>query len=477
MNAFSQSPRNSLVSSPLSRLNPGILIVDDEFLIRYSLQSLLQEAGFNVDTAATGAEALERLKKQKPYAVILDIRLPDMNGLAVLEKIRSLDPSIKVIMITASPDIPSSVEAMKMGAIDYFEKPIDLEKLKSALRAAQETGAAGQARRLPGNFVFKSTVMKDIYRVAERLANKSDVTMLVLGESGTGKSYLCKTLHEMSSRKDKPFIEIGCSSIPEHLIESELFGYEKGSFTDAKVTKKGLVEVAEGGTVFLDEIGDMPYAMQSKLLDLIEERKFRRIGGLQSINADIRIFAATNRNLYELVQEQKFRLDLYYRLNVVTIEMPPLRERREDIPLLVKHYLTCCSEKHRCGNKGITNRALNALQNHSWTGNIRELKNLLEKLVILAKNDEIDVDDLPAPFLEERAPAEPPRNEPPSFCMSETRGQGTLSLKALEEEHIRTALRRAEGNQRKAAKLLDITRDTLRYRLKKLGIDSSQYTE
>jgi transcriptional regulator with PAS, ATPase and Fis domain len=321
--------------------------------------------------------------------------------------------------------------------------------------------------------------MTEIYRVAERLANKSDVTMLVLGESGTGKSFLCKTLHEMSSRRDKPFIEIGCSSIPEHLIESELFGYEKGSFTDAKVTKKGLVEVAEGGTVFLDEVGDMPYPMQSKLLDLIEERKFRRIGGLGSINADIRIFAATNRNLYDLVQEQKFRLDLYYRLNVVTLEMPPLRERPEDIPLLVQHYLKCYAEKYRCACKGITPRALNALQKHSWPGNIRELKNLLEKLVILARCEQLDVDDLPVTFLENRELIEMPRNPhpQPSFGQSETRSQGTLSLKALEEEHIRTALKRAEGNQRKAAKLLEITRDTLRYRLKKLGIDSSQYTE
>jgi transcriptional regulator with PAS, ATPase and Fis domain len=239
------------------------------------------------------------------------------------------------------------------------------------------------------------------------------------------------------------------------------------------------VEVAEGGTVFLDEVGDMPYPMQSKLLDLIEERKFRRIGGLGSINADIRIFAATNRNLYDLVQEQKFRLDLYYRLNVVTLEMPPLRERPEDIPLLVQHYLKCYAEKYRCACKGITPRALNALQKHSWPGNIRELKNLLEKLVILARCEQLDVDDLPVTFLENRELIEMPRNPhpQPSFGQSETRSQGTLSLKALEEEHIRTALKRAEGNQRKAAKLLEITRDTLRYRLKKLGIDSSQYTE
>ncbi len=463
-----------LPAPSLGNKNRHILVVDDEFLIRYTLQTLLQDEGYTVATAGTGAQAMHCYEEQRPHIIVLDIRLPDINGLALLQQMLAIDPSVKVIMITASPDIPSSVEAIKNGAIDYLEKPLDMEKLKALLLSLyREAGA--ETASLPGSFVFKSPVMTEIYRIAERLANKSDVTMLVLGESGTGKSFLCKTLHELSSRRDKPFIEIGCSSIPEQLIESELFGHEKGSFTDAKAAKKGLIEIAEGGTVFFDEVGDMPYPMQAKLLALIEERKFRRIGGLQNINADIRIFAATNRNLYELVQAQKFRLDLYYRLNVVTLEMPPLRARADDIPLLVQYYLKNYSEKYKCGDKGMTSRAVKMLQKHPWPGNIRELKNLLEKLVILSKTEKLDIGDLPEAI---RMPKEAPVMADTILQLQEQLPvQATLSLKAAEEGHIRKALLMAEGNQRKAAKLLDITRDTLRYRLKKLGIDSSQYSE
>ena len=331
-----------------------VLLVDDEMLIRYSLQRLIEREGFSVITAESGLEALRQFEQEKPDIVILDIRLPDTSGLTLLKTIKEISPSVTVVMVTACPDIQSSVEAMKMGAFDYLDKPIDIEKLMNILNTLKQERPQDKTVHLPGSVAFKSAAMNEVLRITERLANKADVTVLVLGESGTGKSFLCRAIHELSPRKGRPFVEIGCSMIPEHLIESELFGYEKGSFTDAKASKKGLIETAEGGTLFLDEIGDMPTAMQSKMLSLIEERKFRRIGGLQQLNADVRILAATNRNLHELVQEGKFRLDLYYRLNVVTIEMPPLRARREDIPLLVEHFLKHFSPKHACETNSMT---------------------------------------------------------------------------------------------------------------------------
>jgi two-component system response regulator AtoC len=471
--------------APTSRPNSGqpgkkVLIVDDEFLIRYSLQNLIEREGFSVITADSGLHALQQFEEEKPEIVILDIRLPDANGLNLLKTMKEISPSVTVVMVTACPDIQSSVEAIKMGAFDYLDKPIDFEKLIGIMNTLKQEERSQDQKRRPGdNLVFTSDAMKEVYRVTERLANKADVTLLVLGESGTGKSFLCKTVHELSSRKGRPFVEIGCSTIPDHLIESELFGYEKGAFTDAKGSKKGLIEMAEGGTVFLDEIGDMPYAMQSKVLGLIEERKFRRVGGLQQINADVRILAATNKNLHDLVQEGKFRLDLYYRLNVVTIEMPPLSRRREDIPLLVDHYLKHFCTKYVCQAASMTMPALEVLQNYSWPGNVRELRNLVEKLVIMAKSDKIGVDELPPNvFTLKPVPAAPksPKDEagPPPAQPAEKAGNNSLSLKVLEEESIRSALTAAKGNQREAAKLLDITRDTLRYRMKKLGISSSK---
>ena len=460
-----------------------VLLVDDEVLIRYSLQRLIAREGYSVVTAGDGLEALRQFEEEKPDIVILDIRLPDTSGLTLLKTIKEMNPSVTVVMVTACPDIQSSVEAMKMGAFDYLDKPIDTGKLMNILNTLKQERPQDKTVHLPGSVAFKSDAMNEVFRITERLANKSDVTVLVLGESGTGKSFLCKAVHELSPRKGKPFVEIGCSTIPEHLIESELFGYEKGSFTDAKASKKGLIETAEGGTLFLDEIGDMPSTMQSKLLSLIEERKFRRIGGLQQINADVRILAATNRNLHELVQEGKFRLDLYYRLNVVTIEMPPLRARQEDIPSLVEHFLNHFSTKHSCRTNCLTKPALEALLDYSWPGNLRELKNLIEKLVVMSKGDKIGVGDLPPYVLAKKEVAAAPKTQQNSAGLPEPppeNGNGNghrncLSLKVLEEESIRAALKEAKGNQREAAKLLDITRDTLRYRMKRLCIDSAQY--
>ncbi len=462
---------------PVRETKKKVLIVDDEYLIRYSLQKIIENEGYEAFTAESGLVALRLFEEQKPDIVVLDINLPDSNGLILLKTIKEISPSVTVIMATACPDIQSSVEAMKRGALDYLEKPIDIEKLKALLQTATAKQESHR-ERVPGtqdSLVFTSDAMKEVCRVTERLANKADVTVLVLGESGTGKSCLCKNIHELSTRKGKPFVEIGCSNIPEHLIESELFGYEKGSFTDAKTTKKGLIEMAEGGTVFFDEIGDMPYPMQSKILYLIEERKFRRIGGLQQIKADVRIVAATNRNLHDLVQAGKFRLDLFYRLNVVTLEMPPLRERKADIPPLVEYYLKRFCGQYHCQSKGLSQQALDTVLDYSWPGNVRELKNLIEKMVIMSRCEKIDLDDLPPGFLAKKASDAPLKSEGESACLSDKRAHAALSLRVQEEEAIKEALKLAQGNQRQAAKLLDITRDTLRYRMKKLGIEASKF--
>lgn len=456
-----------------------LLIVDDEALIRNLLKGFCEKEGYAVSTANSGLKALKIIEEESPATILLDINLPDANGLELLSTIKETSPETVVILITGQADVRGAVEAMKIGAYDYLSKPLDFDVLRKLLASVRKPESQpSQVRALGGgDFIYESDRMKEVVRIMERLATKADVTVLVLGESGTGKSSLCKRLHELSGRRGMPFVEIGCSNIPEHLIESELFGYDKGAFTDAKNEKKGLIEMAQGGTVFLDEIGDMPYQMQSKILDLIEEKRYRRIGGLRYHHADVRIFAATNRDLHSLVQQKQFRLDLYYRLNVATIEMPPLRERQEDLPLLVEHFMRHYAAKYNVPPRRITPRALAALGEYSWLGNVRELRNLVERFVILSKADEIDLPDIPPAIRDSKRPEEPKPAAAPeeksADPASALKGMETLSLKAMEEEFIRTALKLADGNQRKAAKLLDISRDTLRYRLKKLGIEAT----
>ncbi len=443
--AVGNAPETNVESNSLYSSNKKILIVDDESVVRHSLKKFCEQEGYEVVTASSGVKALKSLEEMNPEIILLDINLPDTNGLELLKTIKEVKPEKAVIMITGHSDVGGAIEAMKLGALDYFEKPLDLEKLKNVLSKTNTDGFTPEIiiEDVPSDFIFISEKMKEVVRIMERLATKSDVTVLVLGESGTGKSFICKKMHELSPRRNKPFVEIGCTNIPSHLIESELFGYEKGAFTDAKTSKKGLVEMAEGGTVFLDEIGDMPYQMQSKLLGLIEEKRFRRVGGLQQLKTDVRIFAATNKNLHDLVQAKKFRLDLFYRLNVATIEIPSLQERREDIPLLIRFYLNVFSKKYKCNSKDISDRALHFLMEYSWPGNVRELKNLAEKLTIISKCDTIDIDDIPPKFFVKN----------PDDIRTETDvfPHRSLSLRAMEEEFIKTALKLAGGNQRKAS--------------------------
>lgn len=455
------------LQSQSARIQKKSLIVDDEAMIRLSLKKLFEKEGFIVLTASSGASALKILEEETPEIVVLDVRLPDSSGIDLLKTIKKVNPETEVIMITGHADIKSSVEAMKMGAYDFLEKPLDFAEMSNILQALRNERPQADKTSGTGDFVYASDRMKEVIRIADSLAAKSDVTILVLGESGTGKNLLCKRIHELSSRRDMPFVEIGCSNIPDHLMESELFGYKKGAFTDAKGTKKGLFELAHGGTVLLDEIGDMPYQMQSKILTLIEEKRFRRIGGLDYMHADVRILAATNRDIPDLVHAKKFRLDLFYRLNVATIEMPPLRERKKDIPLLVQNYLDKSGEKYGLKPKGLSVGAMKCLEEYEWPGNVRELKNLIERVVILSKGDEItDHDVQPCLF--------PGKREAIPVEIAGNIGQEGTSLKAVEEVLIKSAYELSHGNQRKTAKLLDISRDTLRYRLKKMGLTRSR---
>lgn len=450
-----------------------ILVIDDESHIRLSLKKICEDEGFDVTTASSALKALKSIEDNPPEIIIIDVRLPDVNGIELLKTIKESRPETTAITITGHADLRGAVEAMKAGAIDYLEKPIDFDKFRELLNKVRNNKIKQKAPVKAGkvdmsDFIFVSDKMKEIARIMENLATKSDVTILLLGESGTGKNFICKKMHDWSHRRNKPFVEIGCTSIPAHLIESELFGYEKGAFTDAKTSKQGLIEMANGGTVFLDEIGDMPYTMQSKILTLIEEKRFRKIGGLHYIKTDVRIFAATNRNLHDLVQAKKFRLDLYYRLNVATIEIPPLRERKEDIPVLSNFYLNHFAQKYATAPKTISKEALNLMLDYPWPGNVRELKNMIEKLHILSISEIIDVNDLPQKFLNPMAGET--QSAPFAQMQSAVNAGAVVSLDTLEMDYIKKALELTEGNQKKAAEMLGISRDTLRYRLKKWGI-------
>lgn len=453
-----------------------VLIVDDESLIRFGLEKFVKKEGYSAITAGSGKKALELIEEHEPDIALLDLNLNDsIDGLELLEIIKRTRPQIVAMMISGQTEIHGAVEAMKLGARDYLEKPIDFDYLKEALSSiAKDLDTDPDKRQdLENDSTVVSSKMKKVVAIAKRLALKSDLTILILGESGTGKNYLCQKIHNMSSRKGATYVQIGCANIPDHLIESELFGYEKGAFTDAKSSKKGLIEAAEGGTVLLDELGDMPYQFQTKVLKLLEDRCFRRIGALQDTPVDVRILAATNKDLKQQVQEKNFRLDLYYRLNIATIEIPPLRECREDIPALTKHFLTTFCQKYDAGEKKINDQSMDILLNYSWPGNIRELKNLIEKLVVLSDGDEILAEDITdnldltsaVPLSPKPESPDQPTPEPAAPSLPED-----LSLEAMEERFIKEALKKTGGNQRKAAKLLNISRDALRYRLKKMDI-------
>ena len=449
--------------------NATVLVVDDEQLIRWSLVERLRDEGHDVVEAATGAEALERCTDDVDL-VLLDFRLPDGDGLTLLRQMRRQHPDVVVIMMTAYTSVDTAVQAMKEGAYHYVGKPFNLDEVAVLVQKALETTAlrrevralrAGQAEQYDlDRIVGDSPVMQQLKGLLTKVAVSPASTVLLTGESGTGKDLAAKVIHHLSSRAGRPFMNITCSALPEQLLESELFGHERGAFTDARHQKRGLLESADGGTVFLDEIGEMVPALQAKLLRVLEEKAFKRVGGAADVRVDVRVIAATNRNLEEAVAQGKFREDLYYRLNVLPVVLPSLREHPGDIPQLVIYYVAAFSREFRKQVRGVTTEALERLQRHGWPGNIRELRNAVERAVLLAETDRLGPEHFP--MLSSR-PATSGFELPPNG----------VNLDELERDLVAQALTRSGGNQTRAAALLGLNRDQIRYRIEKYGLGRS----
>jgi DNA-binding NtrC family response regulator len=450
-----------------------VLVVDDERLIRWSLEQTLEKVGYEVATVADGVSAVATVREESPDLVLLDLKLPDIDGLQVLRQVKGLQPDVQVVIMTAYADVGTAVEAMRLGAYDYIAKPIDFDNLAVTLRNALETRQLRQKVELlkekhayPFHFerlVGRGRAIQNVVAMARKVSASGATSVLIQGESGTGKDVLAKAIHYESGRADEPFMEITCTAMPETLLESELFGHERGAFTDAKSQKKGLLELAHGGTIFLDEIGDMAPALQAKLLRVLEERRFRRVGGTRDISVDIRVVAATNKDLRTAVDQGAFRKDLYYRLQVLTITIPPLRERRDDIPLLARHFLEHFGREFKKPAPRLHPDAERLLVGYDWPGNVRELRNVIERAMILAEGSEIVPADLPP---ELGAAGSDPARPTTRFQLP----SGGVVFEDVERDLVRQALELTRGNQTRAAKLLGLTRDELRYRAKKFDL-------
>jgi two-component system response regulator AtoC len=452
-----------------------ILIVEDEKLIRWSIRHRLEEEGFAVLEADSGAAAFAQLQEEEADLVLLDFRLPDTTGLQILERVRHDSPETSAVMMTAFGTVETAVQAMKLGAFDYLTKPVNLDELVVVVQKALETTRLRrEVRRLRSEqlethgkvqMVGRSPRMREVLDLLQKVRASQATTVLLEGESGTGKNVIAQAIHYGSPRAERPFVTITCSALTETLLESELFGHERGAFTDAKGQKKGLLEVADGGTAFLDEIGEMGPAMQAKLLRFLEEKAFKRVGGTRDIVVDVRVIAATNRVLEEDVHAGKFREDLYYRLKVIPITIPPLRERREDIPVLVQVFLDHYNREFRKNTRGVSAEAMARLLAYPWPGNIRELRNVIERVMILEDKELLDVEDLPPGIRDGGAEGrvEAGAGQPAVPV-------GAMTLEEMERQAICQALEQTNQNQVRAAKLLGISRDTLRYRMRKFGL-------
>jgi len=440
-----------------------IVIIDDEKIVCNRLKRVFSKEGYEVVAFLRGQEALKYITLNHPAIVLLDLKLPDIDGLEILEKIKSISPETEVIIMTGYASIETAVEAIKKGAFHYLTKPIKLEELKLLVKKAEEKiSLQEENRRLKEaiarytfvELVGKSLKMQKIYKLIMKVS-QVDCNVLIQGESGTGKEFVAKAIHYNSPRKHGPFVPFNCSAFTEELIASELFGYEKGAFTGAYRTKIGLLEAANGGTVFLDEVSEMSLSMQVKLLRAIQEKRILRVGGVNPINLDIRIIAATNKNLRKLISNGKFREDLFYRLNVVFINLPPLRERKEDIPLLIQHFLNKYNAILGKNIKGVSKKALECLLKYPFPGNVRELENIIERAVALAEREEIGIEELPSDIYE---------------FQIETKGLPPSSLAEHEKYCIQRALEATGYNKTEAAKLLGFSRITLWRKMRKYGL-------
>lgn len=444
-----------------------ILIADDEKNMIWAMKNALKNENYDIITANDGLEAIELVKETLPNLVLLDLRMPKKNGMEVLKEIKSFDEGMSVIIITAHGSMESAVEAMKIGALDYISKPFDIEKIKIKIEKALDVVNMKEEisylketlkNQTGKSIIGKSDSMKKILKLVERVS-KNKATVLITGESGTGKELIANAIHYNSDRENKPYIKVNCGAIPENLIESELFGHEKGSFTGAIAKKLGRFERADGGTLFLDEVGELKMSTQVKLLRALQEQEIERVGGTSVIKIDVRIVAATNRNLSKMVDEGHFRADLYYRLNVIPIELPALRMRKEDIPILIDYFL----EKY-CKELGkekilMSSDSLEKLIEYEWKGNIRELENVIERLVILCDGIKISKVDLPVEIVK--------KNELKTEFVLPENG---IKLEELEKNIIGQALEKTDYNQTRAAILLGISRHTLIYRMEKYNI-------
>lgn len=448
-----------------------ILIADDEKNMIWALKKALENEEYKIFTASNGEEAVNKVKAVEPDLVLLDLRMPQKDGMEALKEIKIFDPKVPVIMLTAHGTMESAVEAMKIGALDYLSKPFDVEELKIQIRKALEIRGmkdhiellTEELKNKTGKVIVGNSIkMKQVFDLVDRVA-KSNATVLITGESGTGKELIANAIHFNSDRKEKPYIKVNCGAIPETLVESELFGHEKGAFTGAVSSKPGRFERADGGTIFLDEVGELIPAVQVKLLRTLQEKEIERVGGTDTVKVDVRVLAATNKDLKKMVEEGTFREDLYYRLNVIPIELPALRERRDDIPELIDYFITKFSKEMAKNKLEISKDALNILVSYDWKGNIRELENVIERLVILSKENSIDVENLPKEI----------QNQDSLMKQFELPEDG-INLEEVEKSLILQALKLSENNQTRAAQLLGITRHTLIYRMDKYKIKDNE---
>ena len=448
---------------------PRILVVDDEESIRIMLRAVLEEEGYEIIEAADGPEAVKAVEQDPLDLILLDIRMTTMDGIETLTEIRKISPFVPVLMMTAYATVKTAVEALKAGAFEYLAKPLDIEELKILVQKALEYYRLREENltlkeRLGSRFDFsriigKGRKMKELFDFLAQVA-PSEATVLILGESGTGKELVANAIHHNSPRTQQPFVKVACAALPETLLESELFGHEKGAFTGAIARREGRFQTAHRGTIFLDEVGEMSQAIQTKLLRVLQEREFEPVGSSRTVKVDVRVIAATNKDLNNEIKEGRFRADLFYRLNVIPIHLPPLRERKEDIPALANHFLSLYREKNKKDIKEITPKALDLLIRYDWPGNIRELENCLERAVIVARGDLIAPVDLPPAI----------QNLPPGKGDTEILFPAGISLQEAEKAIILKTLEDVGGNRSRAAEILGINRRTLQMKLKEYGM-------
>ncbi len=449
-----------------------VLIVDDEENLRSMLTMIIRKEGYDVDTSGDGRDALAKISGEEYDFVLCDLKMPKLDGLGLLRELQGSNGESTIIMMSAYGTMDTAIEAMKLGAYDYISKPFKTDEIILTLKKAEERERLKKENVLlkeqikreyrPENFVGKSDTMVRVFDMINKIADYKS-TVLISGESGTGKELVARAIHMNSCRSDKPFVAVNCGAIPENLLESELFGHIKGAFTDATRNKVGLFEEADTGTIFLDEIGELPLILQVKLLRVLQDEEIRRVGDTKPLKVDVRVIAATTRDLEKEVREGNFRDDLYYRLNVLPISLPTLRERKEDIPLLVEHFIQRFNERHNLAIGSVTPAALDILVNYNWRGNVRQLENTIERSMIFVKGDKLDVDDLPGELRES--------SDDGKLFFDGTELSIKVASRILEKELIKKALQQTSGNRTQASKLLEISHRALLYKIKEYGVE------